>query len=85
MDIIYVIMLVLMTGFFCVISFLAGAITALCKNKVNLNPIQAHKEKKEIQEQIDKRDLEQRQIATMLENIENYDGTSLGQKDIPIE
>ena len=45
MNIIYVIMLVLMTGFFCVISFLAGAITALCKDKVNLNPIQAQKEK----------------------------------------
>lgn len=85
MNIIYVIMLVLMTGFFCIISFIAGAITALCKDRVNLNPIHVYKEKKEIQEQKEKRDLEQRQISTMLENIENYDGTSLGQKDIPIE
>lgn len=82
MDIIYVIMLVFMTGTFCIISFLIGNGR---NNKINLNPIEAYKEKKEIQKQVQESDLERRQLATMLENIENYDGTSIGQKDIPNE
>ena len=38
-----------------------------------------------MKEQIRINDLEQRQVATMMENIDNYDGTSTGQKDIPNE
>lgn len=83
MDIIYVIMLVFMTGSFCVISFLIGA--GRNNTKVNLNPIEAYKEHKEQKEQEKAYDLEQRQLATMLRNIDRYDGSSLGQEDIPIE
>ena len=83
MDIIYVIMLVFMTGSFCVISFLVGA--GRGNTRVNLNPIEAYKEHKEQKEQSKAYDLKQRQFATMMENVENYDGTSRGQKDIPME
>ena len=82
MNIIYVIMLVFMTGSFCVLSFLVGVLSSLGR-KINLNPIENYKGHKEIKEQIRINDLDQRQIATMMENIDNYDGTSTGQKDIP--
>lgn len=84
MNIIYVIMLVFMTGSFCVLSFLVGVLSSLGR-KINLNPIENYKEQKEIKKQIRINDLEQRQVATMMENIDNYDGTSTGQKDIPNE
>lgn len=84
MNIIYVIMLVFMTGSFCVLSFLVGVLSSLGR-KINLNPIENYKEHKEIKKQIRINDLDQRQIATMMENIDNYDGTSTGQKDIPNE
>ena len=85
MEIIYVIMLVFMTGLFCVLSFLVGVLSVMGKNKINLNPIEAYKEHKEIKKQADEYNLEQRQLATMMDNINNYDGTSTGQKDIPNE
>lgn len=85
MDTTYVIMLVFMTGLFCVLSFLVGVLTAQEKNKINLNPIEVYKEHKEEKKQKDEYDLKQRQIATMMENIEKYDGTPIGQKDIPNE
>ena len=84
MNIIYVIMLVFMTGSFCVLCFLVGVLSSLGR-KLNLNPIENYKEHKEIKQQIRINDLEQRQVATMMENIDNYDGTSTGQKDIPNE
>lgn len=80
MDIIYVIMLVFMTGSFCIISFLIGN-----NKKMSLNPIQNYKEHKEIQKRKEESDLKSRQIKTMLENIDRYDGTSIGQRDIPVE
>ena len=82
MDIIYVIMLVFMTGSFCVISFLIGSGR---NNKVNLNPIEAIKERKEQKEQKRINDLEQRQLETMIRTIDRYNGSSLGQEDIPNE
>lgn len=85
MEIIYVMMLVFMTGLFCVLSFLVGVLSVIGKNKINLNPIEAYKEHKEIKKQADEYNLEQRQLATMMDNINNYDGTSTGQKDIPNE
>ena len=82
MDIIYVIMLVFMTGSFCVISFLVGAGR---NNRLNLNPIEAIKEHKEQKEQERINDLEQRQLETMIRNIDKYNGSSLGQEEIPNE
>ena len=83
MDIIYVIMLVFMTGSFCVISFLVGA--GRGNTKVNLNPIEAYKEHKIQKEQSEAYDLEQRQLAAIFRNTDRYDGSPLGQEDIPIE
>ena len=80
MDIIYVIMLVFMTGSFCIISFLIEN-----NKRISLNPIQNYKEHKEIQKKKTEADLKSRQTKTMLENIDRYDGTSIGQKDIPLE
>ena len=80
MDIIYVIMLVFMTGSFCIMSFLIGS-----NRKMSFNPIQTIKEHKEVQKRKEAADLKSRQTKTMLENIERYDGTSRGQKDIPLE
>ena len=85
MDIIYVIMLVFMTGSFCVMSFIVGMLSIEGRRKINLNPIEAYKEHKEQKEQKEAYDLEQRQLATMLRNIDRYDGSSLGQEDIPID
>ena len=76
-------MLVFMTGSFCVISFLIGA--GRGNTRINLNPIEAYKEHKVQKEQKEAYDLEQRQLATMLRNIDRYDGSSLGQEDIPID
>jgi hypothetical protein len=45
----------------------------------NVNPvqmIQAHREKKQAER-------EKKRIDTILENIDAYDGTSAGQKDVP--
>jgi len=45
-----------------------------------INPIEAHREyqeNKEVRKQ-------QERYQTMLDNINNYNGTSLGQKDIPM-
>lgn len=85
MDIINVIVLVFMTGLFCVLSFLVGVLSTINKSRITLNPIEAHKEYKEQKQQKEVYELEQKQLKTMLENIENYNGTSLGQKDIPNE
>lgn len=85
MDIIYVIVLVFMTGLFCVLSFLVGVLSTLGKSRITLNPIEAYKEHKEQKQQQEEHNLEQKQLETMLENIENYDGTPTGQRDIPIE
>jgi hypothetical protein len=55
------------------------------KQDIQLNPITSIK--KEIREAKDnkKNELKQRQIDAMLQNIDNYDGTGLGQRDIPKE
>ena len=44
-----------------------------------LNPMKAWREREE-RKQAEK---EENRISTIMENIENYDGTSAGQKDVP--
>lgn len=46
----------------------------------NINPFEMAREHREKKEQR----REQEKLKTMLENIDNYDGTSIGQKDIPM-
>lgn len=55
------------------------------KQDIQINPITSIK--KEIRETKEnkKNELKQRQVETMLQNIDNYDGTGLGQRDIPKE
>ena len=72
--------------FFNVFSFIMGAKIGQKVSKGETidmgikNPVQAYDEYKEREEQ--KKILERQQ--TVAENIDNYDGTSLGQKDLPI-
>ena len=51
--------------------------------KINLNPIESIKEKKIERDKKEEYKLIQKQKQIMLENINNYNGTPLGQKDIP--
>lgn len=59
-----------------IISFLLGYILG---NKEETKPVIVKKKKKnkEVEEEIED------PVRIMLENIDNYDGTSLGQKDVP--
>ena len=70
-------------GILCIISFLIGARTAqkLLKKEEVIIPttskaIQEIIETKERQKEVEKNKI-------IAENIDNYDGTSLGQKDLP--
>lgn len=72
-------------GVFLILSFVIGArvgqkIVKGEEVKVELpNPIkkiEEHREKKEVEKEIEKLDI-------ITENIDNYDGTGLGQKEIP--
>ena len=71
---------------FNLLSFIIGAKIGQVSIKgrdIKINPIKAIKE--DIREnKIAKEDnLRKRKIDTMLQNIDKYDGTSLGQKEIP--
>lgn len=78
------IILVLLMGGMNLLAFLIGARTAQKADKgeeikiPSINPMQAYKEHRE-QTEASK---EQERLNTMLENINNYDGTPTGQKDI---
>lgn len=49
----------------------------------SVNPIRTIKERKEEKEYMEQQEEEQRQIEVMLANIDAYDGTEIGQQDIP--
>lgn len=75
----------LATGAMCVACFLLGAKVTQAASKgekievPNLNPIKAvreHQERREAKKEQDKYD-------TILQNIESYNGTEYGQKDVP--
>jgi hypothetical protein len=78
------IILVLLMGGMNLLAFLVGARTAQKADKgeeielPTLNPMQAYKEHRE-QSEANK---EQERLNIMMENINNYDGTGAGQKDI---
>ena len=78
------IILVLLMGGMNLLAFLIGARTAQKADKgqeiklPSINPMQAYKEHREHTEA----SKEQERLNTMLENINNYDGTPTGQKDI---
>ena len=78
------IILVLLMGGMNLLAFLIGARTAQKADKgeeiklPSINPMEAYKEHREKAEA----NKEQERLNTMLDNINNYDGTGLGQKDI---
>ncbi len=79
------ILIMLSEGALCIACFFIGAKVGQKVNKgedlylPNLDPIKAHQERQERKttEAMLKRD------NVVLENIENYNGTSIGQKDVP--
>ena len=69
------------------LSFVIGAITGqkvVRREKIEINPVKAvtkaiteHKDKKE-------KEAEDEYYKTILQNIDNYNGTSLGQQKVPV-
>ena len=55
------------------------------KKEITLNPVKAINQYKENVEKQKAQSLADRKTKTMLDNIDKYDGTSLGQQDIPTE
>lgn len=76
---------ILAMGFVCAACFLLGARVGQAASKgekietPSVNPMEVWKNRQE------KKDAqaEQDRIKTILQNIENYDGTGCGQKDVP--
>lgn len=73
-------------GVFILFSFVIGVRIGQKLNNnepIRLNPIKAideYKEEKEVKRQIKETETK---LNVMLDNIDSYDGTGLGQKDIP--
>jgi hypothetical protein len=85
MEILFITLLILVVGALCVACFFIGARVGQAASRGEnitlpkidpMKPIREHRERKEA-------DREQERYNTILENIERYDGTSSGQKDIP--
>nr|DAU10876.1 MAG TPA: hypothetical protein [Caudoviricetes sp.] len=74
------ILLVVIVGLFNLLSFILGA--TLGQNNVKVkNPVQQYRQYKEEKESNDIYIKEQRTLEQNLKNIDNYDGTSMGQED----
>ena len=78
------VLLILAIGFVCMACFLMGAKVgqAVAKGeevKLPINPLLAARERQTKQEA----EFEQNRLSTILHNIDRYDGTSDGQKDVP--
>ena len=75
--------LVAETALMCIICFIIGAKVGQAAaegRKIEIaNPIKARREREAQRET----NAEQERIDTIMRNIENYDGTSRGQKDVP--
>lgn len=76
---------ILAMGFVCVACFLMGAKVGqtVAKGEAvtlpSFNPAQAMEERREKKEE----KKEQERMDVILQNIENYDGTGYGQRDVP--
>lgn len=79
------IIVILAMGFVCMCCFLMGAKvgqTVVNGEKVEtptLNPVKAIRERQEKKEA----EFAQNKFDVLMENIDNYDGTGYGQKDVP--
>lgn len=77
---------ILSLGFICMACFLLGAKVGQSVSKgedVLRNPIEAAQEHREKREAKQEAKVEQDRLETIMRNIERYDGTSLGQEDVP--
>lgn len=76
------ILTILVTGALCIVCFFVGAKVGQSVQKGKdiaiPNPVKAVTEYKESREY----KKQQEQINTMMDNINNYDGTGMGQKDL---
>ena len=80
------ILIILATGFICLLSFYMGLKANSNETKAEIklpNPIKKIQEYKEQVKESKQEQLEREILETNLENINNYDGTPLGQKEIP--
>lgn len=83
MEILFITLLILVVGALCVACFFIGARVGQAASRgENITLPDIGKAKRERQERKEA-DREQERYNTILENIERYDGTSSGQKDIP--
>lgn len=82
-------LLVLVIGILCIVCFFIGAKVGQTVSSgkeiklpdINkLNPIEIYKQHEEKKES----DLEKKKVETILRNIERYDGTDVGQEDVPM-
>lgn len=84
------VLIILATGIMCLLSFYFGTkcsrneeiISQETKEKI-LHPIETYKEEEERKEVEKENKIQRMQDATVLDNIDNYNGSSLGQKPIP--
>jgi len=78
-----IIIAVLVTGALCIACFFIGAkVGQTASRGENIALPDIGKAKRELQERKEA-DKEQKRYNAILENIERYDGTASGQKDIP--
>ena len=78
------VLLILAMGFVCMACFLLGAKVGQAvakgeKVEIPINPLISAKERQTKQEA----EFEQNRLNTILHNIDRYDGTSDGQKEVP--
>ena len=84
------IILVFIVGTLNLLSFYLGSKTKnqnMNNKEIQINPMKVYKKYKEEKRQDEEKEKfvkEQEQTKIMIENIENYDGTGMGQKDIPV-
>lgn len=79
-----IVLTVLISNILVLLSFCLGAKIAIKikkDEKINLNPVTAIQEDKRIRERQEKLDKIETELMINLENIENYNGDSTGQKD----
>ena len=65
--------------------FMFAFFMCIFNNKKIVNPVKAYQEYKRQEEDDRENRLKEKQILESLENIDRFDGTSLGQKDISTE
>ena len=76
---------ILITGFLCLVCFVAGAKVGqkVVKGEPielpTINPMELHREREAKKEAA----REQDRLETIMSNLEAYDGTAYGQKDVP--